>query len=75
MSGFELDLRDGVTLCASHVPGRKKPYLGIKEGGTFLALAEFISDADLDYLHTVLKSRVFIIQPLDAAQTTEETPE
>lgn len=75
MSGFELDLRDGVTLCASHVPGKKKPYLGISENGVFLALAEFISDADLDYLHEVFKSRVFIIQPLATAPTTEETPE
>jgi len=65
VKGFQLDLRDGMTLCASHVPGRTKPYLGIRENGTFLALAEFLSDADMDYLRNVLASRVFVIQPID----------
>ncbi|MFL2002337.1 hypothetical protein [Microbacterium sp. A1-JK] len=63
--GFELDLGDGVKLTVSHVPTRKKPYLGIRQGGTFVALAEFISDADMDYLHDVLKKRIIIVQPID----------
>ncbi len=62
--GFELDLGNGAKLTASHVPGRKKPCLGITQGGTFLALAEFISDADMQHLREVLKQRIIIVQPL-----------
>ncbi|UAJ78349.1 hypothetical protein IT072_13890 [Leifsonia sp. ZF2019] len=68
MAGFELDLREGVTLRACHVPGHKNPYLGIQEGSTFVALARFISDKDMEYLHDVLSKRIFIIQPREVTE-------
>lgn len=60
--GFELDLREGLTLKACHVPMRKGAYLGIQEGTTFTALARFISDEDMEYLYDILASRVFVIE-------------
>lgn len=66
--GFELDLRDGLTLKACHVPGHKKPYIGIQQGSTFVALAAFISDAEMEYLHDVMRKRIFVIQPLNEGE-------
>lgn len=63
MSGFIVGLSGGRDLVATHVPGRKKPYLGIKQGNTFLALAQFISDADMDALRQALEGVAFI--PID----------
>lgn len=62
--GFELDLKDGMKLRACHVPGRKAPYLGIQQGSTFIALARFISDGELQYLHEVMSKRIFIVEPI-----------
>lgn len=63
--GFALDLRDGVELLATYVPGRKNPYLGIQKGNRFIALAQFISGEDMSFLREILEKRVFIIQPLE----------
>lgn len=67
MSGIELDLRDGVALYAGHVPGKKRPYLGIRRGNQMVAVAEFLSDADLEHFADTLKSRVFVVVPRPAA--------
>lgn len=66
-AGFVLDLQDGVELRAQHVPGHKNPYLGIRQGNQFIALAAFISDAEMEFLKQVLSARVFVIQPMELA--------
>lgn len=63
--GFELDLQGGDKLIASHVPGREKPYLGIRRGNTFIALAEFISDDDMNFLRDELKRRIIMPVMID----------
>ena len=59
MSAFEVSLGGGRKLVATHVPGRKKPYLGIQKGSTFLALAQFLSDEDMEALYRALRGAVF----------------
>lgn len=60
MSAFRVGLGPDRDLVATHVPGHKKPYLGIQSGNTFLALAEFISDADMDALFEALQGVALI---------------
>lgn len=50
MSAFRVGLGGDRDLVATHVPGRKRPYLGIQQGSTFLALAQFLSDEDMEAL-------------------------
>ena len=61
---FALDLRGGVELMCTHVPGRKKPYLGIKKGNQFVALAQFLSEDDMQFLYEIFQQRVFVIETL-----------
>lgn len=61
---FALDLRGGVELMCTHVPGRKKPYLGIKKGNQFIALAQFLSKDDMQFLYEIFQQRVFVIENL-----------
>ena len=63
--GFALDLRDGVELVCTYVPNRKEPYLGIQRGSTFVALAQFISGKEMDFLREVLEARIIVVQPID----------
>ena len=63
--GFALDLRDGVELMCTYVPGRKEPYLGLRTGNQFVALAQFISGKDMDFLRQTLEARVIVIQPIN----------
>ena len=63
--GFALNLSGGDELMAMKVPGKDKPYLGIKRGGTFIALAEFISDDDMNFLHEELKRRTILSVMID----------
>jgi hypothetical protein len=65
MSAFRVGLGGGRDLVATHVPGRKKPYLGIQQGSTFLALAQFISDDDMEALYQALQS--VVVLPINAA--------
>lgn len=58
--GFALDLDGGDHLIATNVPGKDKPYIGIRRGNQFIALAEFISDEDMNFLHEELKRRVIL---------------
>ena len=60
MAAFKVGLGDGRDLVATHVPGRKKPYLGIKQGSTFVALAQFISDDDMEALFQALRGVALI---------------
>lgn len=60
--GFSLNLGRGHELQARRVTGREKPWLGVMvHGETFIALAEFISDAEADYLTNILKARAIIV--------------
>ena len=61
MSGWKLDLGAGVTLRADHVPGRVGAYLGVQKGTTFVAVARFISDADMEFLRETLNERILIL--------------
>ena len=61
---FALDLRGGVELMCTHVPGRKNPYLGIKKGNQFIALAQFLSEDDMKFLYEIFQQRVFVIENL-----------
>ena len=61
MSGWELDLGAGVTLRAGHVPSRVGAYLGVQKGTTFVAVARFISDADMEFLRDTLNERILIL--------------
>lgn len=63
--GFALDLRGDVELMCTYVPGRKEPYLGIKKGNQFVALAQFISGKDMDFLREILEARIIVVQPID----------
>ena len=63
--GFALDLRDGVELMCSYVPNRKEPYIGIRKGNQFIALAQFISGKEMDFLREVLEARIIVVQPID----------
>ena len=58
---FSLDLRGGMELMCAHVPGKKKPYLGIKQGSNFIALAKFLSEDDMQFLYEIFRNRVFVI--------------
>lgn len=69
MSAFRVGLGAGVDLVATHVPGKPKPYLGLQTGNTFVALAEFISEDDMDALFTALQG-VFVI-PIDEEGTKQ----
>lgn len=64
---FSLDLREGVELMCTHIPGKENPYLGIKKGSQFIALAEFLSDDDMQFLYEIFQTRIFVI----AANTPE----
>lgn len=66
MSAFRVGLGEDRDLVATHVPGRKKPYLGIQQGSTFLALAEFLSDEDMEALFQALQGVALI--PFDAKE-------
>lgn len=65
MGAFSVGLGGDRDLVATHVPGRKKPYLGIQQGSTFLALAQFLSDADMEALYQALKGVAVIPIPTD----------
>ena len=71
-TSFALDLRGGVELMCTHVPGRKKPYLGIKKGNQFVALAQFLSGADMTFLREVLEARIIVIQPIEVSQVAQD---
>lgn len=62
VTGFSLDLRGGVELQGLAVAGYDRPLLGLRSGGVFVAVAEFISVADLEHLRGVLQGRVFVIE-------------
>lgn len=64
MSAFSVSIGGGRDLVATHVPGRKSPYLGIQSGSTFLALARFLSDEDMEALYEALQG--VAILPIDA---------
>lgn len=62
--GFSLDLGNGLELRTLRRVG--KTWLGVLiHGKNFLALAEFISDADADYLSKLLRSRAIVIAAPD----------
>ena len=63
-ASFALDLLGGVELMCTHVPGKKKPYLGIKKGNQFIALAQFLSKDDMQFLYEIFQQRVFVIENL-----------
>lgn len=62
--GFSLDLKDGVSLMTTYIPGHENPYLGVRFDDKFVALAEFISPEDMDFLHEILSSRAFVVAPI-----------
>lgn len=62
-SGFALRLREDVELRAMQVPGEENPYLGILHGTTFVALAQFLSVADMEFLSRVLRAHAIVIAP------------
>lgn len=68
MSAFRVGLGPDRDLVATHVPGHKKPYLGIQQGNTFLALAEFISDEDMEALFQALQNVALI--PFESKEVT-----
>ena len=70
--GFSLDLRDGIELMATYVPNRKEPYLGIKKGNQFVALAQFLSGADMAFLREVLEARIIVIPPIEVSQVAQD---
>ena len=70
MSAFRVSLGGGRNLVATHVPGRKNPYHGIQEGSTFVALAQFISDADMEALYEALQGVALI--PIGSAHVDNE---
>lgn len=72
MSAFRVGLGGGRDLVATHVPGRKKPYLGIQQGSTFLALAQFLSDADMEALFEALQGVALI--PISVPVPTDREP-
>lgn len=57
---FKVGLSGGRELVASHVPGHKRPYLGIKHGNTFVAVAQFISNEDMEFMFESMQE-VFMI--------------
>ncbi|KKI18730.1 MULTISPECIES: hypothetical protein [unclassified Leucobacter] len=64
--GFTFDLGNGISLQARRLPGHTKPWLGLLvPGPQFIALAEFISDAEADYLTNTLKTRAIIVAPVE----------
>ncbi|RLP68371.1 hypothetical protein D9V30_10300 [Mycetocola reblochoni] len=71
MSGWWVGVGDDAELVARHVPGRDNPYLGIQEGNTFVAVAEFISDADMDYLKAKLAGVFFMPAALNEGNTDD----
>ena len=58
--GWAVSIGGGRQLRAQKVPGRDRPVLGIVKGGTFLVLAEFIADDDMDAMKTALDGVVMI---------------
>lgn len=71
--GFTFDLGNGISLQARRVPGHAKPWLGmLVPGPQFIALAEFISDAEADYLTRTLKSRAIILAPIEGEDHDED---
>lgn len=63
MTGFRVGLGGDRDLVARRAPGHERPLLGIQQGKRFLALAEFISDADMDFLHEALRGVALV--PID----------
>ena len=69
--GWKVNIGEGRELVATRVPNRKKPYLGIQHGSTFLALAQFLSDEDMEFLFQAMQGVVVIPT---RAEATDDHP-
>lgn len=59
-NGWGVSIGGGRQLRAQKIPGRERPVLGIVHSGTFLVLAEFIADEDMEAMKDALAGVVMI---------------
>jgi len=59
-AGWEVSLGEGQTLRAMVSADHERPLLGVMKGKTYLVLAEFISEADMEEMKHALEGVVLI---------------